>query len=113
MGSLQAGRDRLAKAESCLVATCTHLSLLAIRDENFQMWLRVIRNIMPDCEACNPRIVPLKVAADRLANAAPGGPRDFAYSRLCFEVKQYFTNTAADHYEAWRELGARHGTRRG
>ncbi|NOX39734.1 MAG: hypothetical protein GXP05_04265 [Alphaproteobacteria bacterium] len=99
-------------AERCLVATCAHLSLALIRDENFTMWLGVLSKVLPDTKNCSPILVPLRVSAEDVVCAEVGLSLDNAMARLRVETARYYLAAAAGRYKAWQdsaqaEVGAR------
>ena len=101
--------DRTATAERCLLATCAHLSMTTVRDENGQLWLGVLRDVLLDCATCATVLIPLRDAADQLAHAATRRARDNAMARLRFETQQYFALVAAQRFEAWKQQkGSQH-----
>ncbi|WP_420567860.1 hypothetical protein [Thalassovita sp.] len=95
--------NRTASAERCLVAACAHLSMMTVRNENFPMWVSIIRDVLPDCEGCASAMAQLKAAADVLASAERGRPQDNAMTRLRWETERYFALAAAHRFEAWKQ----------
>lgn len=91
-----------ASAERCLVAACAHLSMMTVRNENFEMWVSVIGDVMPDCEGGAPALGPLRGAAGALAFAERGRTQDNALSHLRRETERYFALAAAHRFEAWK-----------
>ena len=92
-----------ASAERCLVAACAHLSMMTVRDDNFPMWVSVIRDVLPDCEGCASAMAQLKAAAELLADATGGRPQDNSMTRLRWETERYFSMAAAHRFEAWKQ----------
>ena len=95
--------NRTAAAERCLVAACAHLSMMTVRNENFPMWVSIIRDVLPDCERCASAMAQLKAVADVLVSAECGRPQDIAMTRLRWETERYFAVAAANRYEAWKQ----------
>lgn len=95
--------NRTATAELCLVAACAHLSMMTVRNENFPMWVSIIRDVLPDCEGCASAMAQLKAAADRLVDAERGRPQDNAMSSFRWETERYFAIAAAHRFEAWKQ----------
>lgn len=90
-------------AESCLIATCAHLALTGLRNDNWPVWRDVLRGVLPDCADCRENLIPMRVAAAALVNAV-GSDRGSRLARLRVEVQYYFTKAAADRLEKWRAL---------
>jgi len=89
------------KAVDCLVAVCATL-VLTDRDENFLMWLEILREVLPDCEDCPDPVIPLRVAAEALVEVKAGVDRTSAMLRLRIEVRNYYRVAAAYRHEAYR-----------
>lgn len=102
---------RTGTAARCLVATCTHLALMTVRDRNVPLWIGVLREVLPDCGSGPEALTPLRAAAAALTRAAPGDLRDRAMTRLRLAVHAYHTRAAAHRHDAWRRL-TREETRR-
>lgn len=88
-------------AESCLIAVSVHLSLMAVRNENFPMWRQILRDLSPDCYPCAKPLEPVRDAAEVLANAQIASEIDAAADRLRREVQKYYEATAAYRHEKW------------
>lgn len=96
--------ERRQTAESCLIAACVHLSMMTVRNENFAIWVSVIRDVIPDCEGSVAVLMPVKVAAEELTTAEAGDPQHRAMTRLRWEIKRYFEMAAARRFDAWKRV---------
>lgn len=92
-----------AKAEAALVATAAHMALAPVRGEDFAMWLRVLREVLPDCEGGGPQLIAVKVSAAVLVEAPDTHARTIALDRLRIEIANHFRKAAAQRVEAFRE----------
>lgn len=103
---------REAKAERCLVAVCAHLCMLSIKDEDFELWRDVLREVLLDCGNCVLALVSLRSAARVLVSASPGRDLQAAESRLRFEVREYYRVASSQLYESWNDLRLARGHER-
>ncbi len=92
-----------ATAARCLVVACVHLGNMTVRNENFPMWVSIIRDVLPYCAGCASAMARLKVAADQLTDAPRGRPQDNAMTRLRRETERYLAMAAAQRFEAWQQ----------
>lgn len=96
-----------ASAQACAVSTCAYLTTIGTEADDFEMWLSILQELLPDCEPCPQPMVTLLTRADQLAFSQKGRGRDNALSRLRYEVKSYFALAAGARLEAYR--AAKHG----
>lgn len=89
-------------AEGCLVAVSAQLAMTTVQNENYSMWLNIIRMVLRDCDDCPEAMVPLRVAAEDLVAARNGLAKRNAVSRLGYEIQTYFTKAGGSRFEAWK-----------
>ena len=94
-------------AQRCLVAVCAHLAMTTVRDENFRMWLEVLRDVVADCADGPAVLTPLLIEAEALAFAEGYSAHCHAMARVRREVAAYYRIAAADAHERWRQAGGR------
>jgi len=96
------------KAESCLVATCAHMSLRMVATESEQAWLDVLREVVPRCADCAASVVPMRAAASDLMHARLHSEQwRSALSRLRHEVMCYFEMAAAHRHNSYMDAVGR------
>jgi len=94
---------RRVLAEQCLIATCLHMSMTSRRDESFDIYLGMLRDILPDCEVYSGPLAPLYRYALQLVQSEQEGQRANSLARIRFESKCYVLKSSAARYEAWQK----------
>ena len=94
-------------AERCLVAVCAHLAMTTVRDENFDLWQGVLRDVVANCKDCAPILTPLVIEAEALGYAEGYRAQRDAMARVRTEVAAYYRTAAAQSFDRWRMAGGR------
>jgi hypothetical protein len=76
--------------------------MATMRDENFDMWVGILGDVLPDCNRCPEAMLPLRAVASQLVDAAPGSARDTAFRDLRQETQTYYRMAAAMRHEVWK-----------
>ena len=100
--------DLQGRAEGLLIAACVSLVVCG-RDENLAMWMGCIQDALACMDGCSPVLMPVKASANAFISAAPGRPRDCAFTRLRLEVGRYYQKAAGVRYEALKTTRRRAG----
>lgn len=94
-------------AESCLVSVAAVLSMTVVRNDNFPMWLEILRRLAPFVDDCPAAMRGLRDRAIELAFATPGREQEAVLLRLRSEVRAYFQAAAGQRLKVVEGAGSR------
>lgn len=99
--------ERNQKALQVMISTASHLSLSVVRDDNFDTWIEVLREVHPNCVNVQDVVRPLRDAVGVLLSSEGASARQTALFYLGREVKAYHVGASAAHFDAWKKLSGR------
>jgi hypothetical protein len=88
-------REKPSIAQRALVNICTKLALVVVPTSTDDVFIQELASILPSCDTCSSRVVPIRRAAERLVSATNARSKSAAEVVLRQAVVEYHTMAAA------------------